>query len=216
MVPAFLRRLLTLARGVTLGLSEESAGNDPIALFGRWFDAARKAGIPLYEAVVVATATKDAVPSARTMLLKGHGEDGFLFFTDYRSRKAIELDENPKAALVFHWPALQRQIRVEGVVEKLSGEASAAYFQSRPRGSRIGAWASVQSTVLANREQLEQRVRKREREFAGRDVPLPPFWGGFRVTPVSIEFWQGRINRLHDRVRFTKEAGRWRRQRLAP
>ncbi len=211
-----LSSLFTIGRGVVGGLSETTAGDDPIRLFQQWFDAAKKAGIFLPEAMSVATATPDGKPSARMMLLKGVGKDGFQFFTNYDSRKGRELDENPHVALVFHWAILQRQVRVEGTVERMSREDSNAYFQSRPRGSRIGAWASKQSSVLAGRPDLERRFHQVEAEYKGQDVPLPPFWGGFRLRPHRIEFWQGRINRLHDRLAYTRDGDAWKIERLSP
>jgi pyridoxamine 5'-phosphate oxidase len=166
--------------------------------------------------MTVATATPDGAPSARMMLLKGADPRGLVFFTNYESRKSNELLANPRAALVFHWPVLQRQVRVEGTVARLTQAESEAYFRTRPRGSRIGAWASQQSAELSTRAELDERVREYETKFAGEDVPLPPFWGGFRLAPAVIEFWQGRINRLHDRVRYTRTDGGWSVQRLYP
>jgi pyridoxamine 5'-phosphate oxidase len=166
--------------------------------------------------MTVATATPDGAPSARMMLLKDVDQRGFVFYTNYQSRKAGELLANPRAALVFHWPVLQRQVRVEGAVARLPQPESETYFRTRPRGSRIGAWASRQSTELATRAELDQRVREYEARFAGQDVPLPPFWGGFRLTPSAIEFWQGRVNRLHDRLRYTRVGGGWAVTRLYP
>ncbi|HEX9728067.1 MAG TPA: pyridoxamine 5'-phosphate oxidase [Gemmatimonadales bacterium] len=211
-----IRTIFTLGHGAVGGLSEETAGTDPIALFKTWFDAAKRSTIFLPETMTVATATKDGVPSARMMLLKGVDQDGFVFFTNYQSRKATELDENPRAALVFHWAILERQVRVEGTLAKLPTEASAAYFHSRARGSQIGAWASEQSRPLARREDLERREREHRERFEGVAVPLPPFWGGYRVTPVRIEFWQGRLNRLHDRLRFDRQGAAWQVTRLFP
>jgi pyridoxamine 5'-phosphate oxidase len=213
---AKIRALITLGQGMSRGISELTADNDPIALFANWFESARRAGLVLPEAMTVATATKDGCPSARMMLLKGYGEDGFVFYTNYESRKSMELAENPQVALVFHWPTLQRQIRIEGEVERLSTEESAAYFKTRPRGSCIGAWSSKQSSLLESRTELEQRVREHQQRFASREVPLPPFWGGYRVRPTSIEFWQGRVDRLHDRLRYRCHDGGWAIERLYP
>lgn len=213
---SFLRSLLTAGRGTWMGLSEDEAGPDPIALFGRWYEDARRTGVYLHEAVCLATATPVGAPAARMMLLKGFDPRGFRFFTNYGSRKADELQANDKAALLFHWSLLHRQVRVEGTVERISQEESAEYFRTRPRGSRIGAWASQQSSVLGGREQLEEAFRKYEREFDGLEVPLPPFWGGFRLRPVRIEFWQGRANRLHDRLVYVREGGDWKVVRLSP
>jgi pyridoxamine 5'-phosphate oxidase len=211
-----LRVLLTFGQGVVRGLPDAAADRDPLELFETWFAAARAAGIFLPEAMTVATATPDGAPSARMMLLKGVDERGFVFFTNYDSRKGIELEANPRAALVFHWAVLERQVRVEGPIARLSTAESYAYFRTRPRGSRIGAWASHQSHPLADRTDLEERVRQHERAFGSGDIPLPPFWGGYRLDPRSIEFWQGRINRLHDRLRFARVGERWISERLYP
>ncbi len=201
---------------MTRGISELKVSDDPLSLFATWFNSANRAGLALPEAMTVATAAADGSPSARMMLLKDFGPDGFVFYTNYESRKASDLQENPRAALVFHWPTLQRQIRIEGGVEKISTEESAAYFRTRPRGSCIGAWSSKQSSPLDSRDELEQRFGEYERRFGGSDVPLPPFWGGFRVRPERIEFWQGRINRLHDRIQYTREGNHWKIERLYP
>jgi pyridoxamine 5'-phosphate oxidase len=213
---SWLRALATLGRGVLRGLSEETAGPDPIALFGKWFDAARRSGVYLSEAMALATATSDGIPSARMMLLKGFDARGFRFFTNYESRKAEELTENASAAIVFHWARLHRQVRIEGTVEKLGEEESAAYFRTRPRGSQLGAWASRQSSVLASRRQLDQQFDDAEARYRGREVPLPAFWGGYRLVPRRIEFWQGRANRLHDRLLYEREGSGWRVSRLSP
>jgi pyridoxamine 5'-phosphate oxidase len=207
---------MTLGQGMARGLTELTAGPDPVALFADWFASAKQAGLMLPEAMTVATASREGSPSARMMLLKAFGADGFVFYTNYESRKASELEENPRAALVLHWPTLQRQVRVEGRVERLSPEDSTAYFDSRPRGSRIGAWASKQSSPLENREDLERRFKESEQQFADGRIPLPPYWGGFRVIPEFIEFWQGRINRLHDRLRYSRTSDGWTVQRLYP
>lgn len=211
-----LRTLVTFGQGVVRGLPAATADRDPIELFREWFAAATRAGIFLPEAMTVATATPDGAPSARMMLLKGVDDGGFVFFTNYESRKAVELEANPRAVLVFHWPVLERQVRVEGSVTRLPEAESFAYFHSRPRGSRIGAWASRQSRPLATRAELEDAVRRYEREFADGDIPLPPFWGGYRVAPERIEFWQGRLNRLHDRLLFERAGTGWRAVRLYP
>jgi pyridoxamine 5'-phosphate oxidase len=211
-----LRTIFTMGRGMATGLSELKAGPDPIALFADWFAAARRSGIFLPESMALATSTPDGVPSARMMLLKGFGDDGFAFYTNYESRKGTELLENPRAAIVMHWPILERQVRVEGMVEKLPLEESEAYFETRPRGSQLGAWASQQSAELESRREMERRYREHEAKFAPGDVPLPPFWGGFRLVPQHIEFWQGRLNRLHDRLRYTREGDGWTVTRLYP
>lgn len=213
---SILRSLVTLGKGTIGGLSERSAGGDPIALFGEWFSAARRAGVFLPEAIALATATPGGEPSVRMMLLKGFDERGFVFYTNHDSRKGSELAANQRAAFLIYWNVLQRQIRVEGVVHRLSDQESHSYFKTRPRGSRIGAWASAQSSELASREELERRFRDRDREFPGDDVPLPPFWGGYRLEPEAIEFWQGRANRLHDRLHFRRVAGEWTLTRLYP
>jgi pyridoxamine 5'-phosphate oxidase len=211
-----LRAFFTAGKGVFAGLSEDSAGMDPLALFHKWFQEAIKAGVYLPESMALGTATPDGKPSVRLVLLKGYDERGFVFFTNYGSRKGVEMDANPEATLVFHWGILQRQIRLEGRVERTSHQESEAYFRSRPRGSQIGAWASEQSRPLSDRRELEEREREFERRFKGQEVPLPPFWGGYRLMPRSAEFWQGRANRLHDRIKFTRAGGTWERQRLHP
>lgn len=219
---SLVRGLFTVGQGVLTGideaaLAEEDAGLDPIVLFDRWFSDARDAGIYLYEAMTVATATAEGVPSARKVLLKEFGPDGFVFYTNYDSRKAAELEENPRAALLLHWATLHRQVRIEGRVERTTTEESEAYHRSRPRGSRIAAWASEQSAIIESREVLERRFQERGAEFPDEDVPLPPFWGGYRVTPERIEFWQGRANRMHDRILYSRNAEEgWDVVRLSP
>lgn len=202
--------------GMAKGLSEEAAGKDPIRLYRQWLDDAKRSGVFLHDAITLATSTTDGVPSARMMLLKGVDERGLVFYTNYESRKANELDENPRAALISHWPVLERQVRTEGEVERLTTEESKAYFQSRPRGSQLGAWASDQSAPLESPEELKRRFRELEKKYPTGDLPLPPFWGGYRLTPHHIEFWQGRINRLHDRVRFDRAGDGWEVCRLYP
>lgn len=211
-----IRAFFTAGKSVIGGLSEASAGDDPLALFHRWFQEAIDAGIYLPESTALGTATPDGKPSVRLVLLKSYDERGFVFFTNYESRKANELEVNPEATLVFHWAILQRQIRLEGTVEKISHRESEAYFHTRHRGSQIGAWASRQSEPMGSRDELETRVKEYEKKFKGREVPLPPFWGGYRLQPRSMEFWQGRANRLHDRIKFHREDGRWVRLRLYP
>jgi pyridoxamine 5'-phosphate oxidase len=211
-----LKAVLTLGQGLAVGIPEAAEDADPIELFAAWFEAAGSSGILLPDAVALATSTADGVPSVRMVLLKGVDARGFVFYTNYGSQKAHELEANPRAALCFHWPVLQRQVRVAGTVTRVAPEESAAYFATRARGSQIGAWASRQSERLASREDLERRAREAEERFAGADVPLPPFWGGYRLEPSRIEFWQGRADRLHDRLVFLREGERWTTERLHP
>src|SRR5688500_18754380 len=197
-------------------LDECDVDPDPIRQFARAFDDDSRAEVPEPNAMTLATATADGAPSARIVLLKAADERGFTFFTDYRSRKGRELEANPRAALVFHWAELERQVRIAGTVTRVSREENEAYFLSRPRGSRLGAWTSHQRTVIGTRADLEERLEPMTARCDGGDVPLPPYWGGFRVRPDTIEFWQGRENRLHDRIRYRREAGAWRVERLSP
>ena len=201
---------------VQAGLREEDVHKDPLLQFQKWFQQCFDAGVLEPNAGVLATATLAGRPSARTCLLKGVDKRGFTFFTNYKSRKGRELEENPQATFVFPWLALERQVIVSGAVTKLPREESEAYFKVRPRGSRLGAWASHQSAVIPNREELEERLRQLELMYP-EDIPLPPNWGGYLLTPDEIEFWQGRANRLHDRLQYVKNAnGEWRIQRLSP
>lgn len=201
-----------------LGLHECDMDADPIAQFQHWFSDAIQASVPEPNAMTLATATPDGAPAARLVLLKGAGPDGLVFFTNYESRKAREIAANARVALVCYWHELARQVRIEGYAARVSREESEAYFHSRPRESQIGAWASRQSSPLKSRDELEQTFAAQQKEFEGREVPLPPSWGGYRVTPRVFEFWQGRANRLHDRIRYTREdeASPWRMERLAP
>lgn len=211
-----LRTLVTLGKGVVQGIPEAATDRDPMDLFGEWFKAAEESGIFLAEATALATATPDGFPSVRMVLLKGADPRGFVFYTNYASRKATELDTNPQASLCFHWAVLERQVRIEGTVERVSKEESEAYYRSRARGSRIGAWASRQSDPLPSRGVLEERVQRFEKEYPGDEVPLPPFWGGYLLRPSRIEFWQGKADRLHERLVFTREGDSWTTTRLYP
>jgi pyridoxamine 5'-phosphate oxidase len=197
-------------------LTERDVDADPIRQFERWFADALSAQVLEPNAMTLATATRDGSPSARIVLLKGVDAHGFTFFTDYRSRKGAELTENPLAALTFLWKEIERQVRIAGAVSRVSSAESEAYFRSRPPGSRLGAWASHQSAVIASREALEERLRDVTRQFPTDDIPLPPHWGGFRVVPDEVEFWQGRPSRLHDRLRYHREPSGWRIERLSP
>jgi pyridoxamine 5'-phosphate oxidase len=202
---------------VLQGLSESDVDADPFQQFRAWFSDALAAHLIEPNAMILATATKDGRPSARAVLLKGFDERGFVFYTNYESRKGQELAENPWAALVFLWEELERQIRIEGRVEKASSEESDAYFRSRPLGSRLSATLSHQSQVISSRGVLEHRLQELMVENANEDVPRPPYWGGYQLSPTSIEFWQGRPNRLHDRLRYRLlQDGKWLLERLSP
>jgi len=196
-------------------LREEDLHPDPFHQFERWFAAAKTAGIELPESAALATSTTDGRPSVRMVLVKGFGEEGFRFYTGYESRKGSELAQNPRAALLFYWHVLGRQVRVEGEVERLSEADSLAYFESRPRESRIAAWASEQSAVIGSRHELEGRFREADTRFPD-DVPLPGRWGGYRLRANSVEFWQHGLHRLHDRLRYTRSGDGWTIERLAP
>ena len=197
-------------------LDIKDVARDPMAQFERWFEEALNAGFTEPNAMTLATADGDGRPSARIVLLKGFDERGFVFFTNYESRKGNELAENPQAALLFHWVELERQVRIEGQVEKVSAQESDDYYRTRPSGSRLGAWASPQSRVVARREDLEERWAGFAARY-GDDPPRPAHWGGYRLSPDLLEFWQGRVSRLHDRVRYRREGlGVWRIDRLAP
>ena len=190
---------------------------DPVKQFQRWFEEAKAAGLPLPEAMTLATATPEGKPSARMVLLKQMDERGFVFFTNYRSAKAHELDINPNASLVFFWPQLERQVRIDGQVIRTSAEESRQYFETRPRESQIGAWASNQSEVISGREVLEKRKAELENQYLDRAVEWPKHWGGYILRPDRIEFWKGRIGRLHDRILYERELGNtWIIKRLAP
>ncbi len=198
------------------GLSETELAPTWHEQFARWFADAASAGLAEPNAVVLATADVEGRPSARTVLLKAHDERGLVVFTNLTSRKGREALANPHASLVFPWVELERQVIVVGTVEQVSREQTGAYFHSRPRSSQVGAWASHQSSVVAGREVLEQRAAELEARFAGADVPVPDFWGGLRIAPVTVEFWQGRPSRLHDRLRYRLDGEQWRVERLSP
>jgi pyridoxamine 5'-phosphate oxidase len=197
-------------------LREEGVDADPLRQFSAWFAEARGAGMRVPEAAVLATATLDGAPSARMVLVKSFGPDGFVFYTGTKSRKARELAANRQAALLFHWDILGRQVRVEGAVERVRAEESARYFATRPRGAQLGAWASPQSEAIESRAWLEARVAEAAARFEGADVALPPAWSGYRLVPDVLEFWQHREDRLHDRLRYRREGEGWRIERLAP
>ena len=197
-------------------LSERDVDPDPIRQFERWFADAVSAQIPEPNAMTLATASRDGVPAARIVLLKGVDANGFVFYTDYRSRKGAELTENPLAALAFLWKEIERQVRITGSVARVSTAESEAYFRTRPPGSRLGAWASRQSSVITSREELETQLREVAARFPDGDVPLPPHWGGFRVMPDEIELWQGRPDRLHDRLLYRRRESTWEIVRLSP
>jgi pyridoxamine 5'-phosphate oxidase len=212
MTLAELRKEYALA-----GLSEKDLARDPFRQFEKWFQEVEAAKVPEPNAAVLATAARDGRPSARMVLLKGVDGRGFVFYTNYDSRKGRELEANPRAAFVFPWIALERQVIVEGAVTRVAREESEAYFHSRPRASQLAAWASPQSSILAGRDALDDAMKATERKYAGREAPLPQNWGGFRIVPETVEFWQGRRSRLHDRLRYRREAsGAWVIERLAP
>ena len=201
---------------MTTGLDEQTINPDPINQFQIWFNDAITAKLPLPEAMTLATATPDGKPSARMVLLKQVDHDGFVFFTNYRSAKAEQLDANPYAALVFYWSQLDRQVRVEGSVVRTSEQESRDYFKTRPRESQIGAWASAQSQAISGRDVLERRAQELEDLYAGREVDCPEYWGGYRLRPERIEFWKSRIGRLHDRILYQRDPSGWSISRLAP
>ena len=201
----------------TPGLTRKNVDPNPFKMFEQWFQAASEAEPVLPEAVSLATATREGRLSSRMVLLKDFDETGFVFYTNYESRKGMELAENPNAALVFYWRQLERQICITGTVSKVSREESEAYFRTRPRGSQIGALTSSQSRVVASREVLENRFQQLMAEYEGREVPVPSYWGGYRLSPDTIEFWQGRSDRLHDRFLYKRQSGGpWQLERLSP
>ncbi|MBS1511119.1 MAG: pyridoxamine 5'-phosphate oxidase [Bacteroidetes bacterium] len=198
-------------------LSEHEVAAEPIAQFDHWWDDAIKSKLEEVNAMTLATASATGIPAARIVLLKGYDKNGFVFFTNYQSHKGKEIEENPNACLVFFWAPLERQVRITGRIEKVSAEESNDYFESRPAGSRIGAWASPQSTVIANRAVIEENIKDLEEKFIDGHIPRPPHWGGYIVQPQTVEFWQGRPSRLHDRILYTKnQDATWKIERLAP
>jgi len=198
-------------------LTEDSVVSDPISQFCSWFHEATNSDVIEPNAMIIATVDKDNIPSARTVLLKEIDPEGFLFYTNYNSDKAKEISNNPNVSLVFLWKEIERQVRITGVAEKISTERSELYFHKRPKGSQIGAWASPQSTIIDNRDILEERQKAIESQYKNVDkLPLPDFWGGYIVRPTAIEFWQGRPSRMHDRLRYKLVNGNWKIERLAP
>ena len=198
------------------GLHRDMLDPDPVAQFSRWLADAEAAGLPEPNAMVLATVSAAGQPRGRTVLLKSHDASGFVFYTNRTSRKGADLAAVARASLTFPWYALHRQVIIEGEVQELSAADSEPYFHSRPRGSQLGAWASRQSTVIGSRDELEKRYAELEQRWAGEPVPMPDFWGGYRVVPSVIEFWQGRVNRLHDRFRYRRDGGAWVIERQAP
>lgn len=211
-----MRLLADIRKDYSLqSLSENDVAVNPFKQFEKWWDETLQSEIDEPNAMTLATSTKEGKPSARIVLLKGFDERGFVFFTNYESHKGKQILENPNAALVFFWKELERQIRIEGTIEKVSSQESDEYFNSRPVGSRIGAWASPQSSIIKNRRQLDENVKKYSTQF-GENIPRPAHWGGYRLLPSLIEFWQGRSNRLHDRIQYSLQNEEWVIKRLAP
>ena len=210
-------KLIALRRDyLTATLDEVDVSPDPLEQFGVWMEQALAADVLDVEAMALATVSGDGTPSARVVLLRGYDARGFSFYTNYESSKGVDLAANPKCALVFHWREIERQVRIQGVAKRVDDEESEKYFATRPLGSQLGAWASRQSAVLDGRHELEQRWKALEIEHEGSEIPRPVFWGGYRVQPEMMEFWQGRRNRLHDRLRYLKTKDGWKLQRLAP
>jgi len=198
------------------GLTEKEAASNPFNLFEKWFQEALKARVLDANAMALTTVSPQGRPSARMVLLKGYDEKGFVFYTNYQSHKARDLARHPAASLLFFWPQLSRQVRIDGRVKRVPDWESDEYFQTRPRGSQLSAWASDQSRAIPDRGILEKRMRELEKKYRGQIVPRPPHWGGYRLSPETIEFWKGRPSRLHDRLVYLRKAGRWKRERLAP
>ena len=199
------------------GLSEKDLAKDPFRQFEKWFQEAEAAKIHEPNAAVLSSSTKDGRPSSRMVLLKGIDGRGFVFYTNYTSRKGMEMESNPRVSFLFPWVALERQVIVEGPATKTTREESEAYFHVRPRASQLAAWASSQSSIISGRGALEESMKATEKKFSGAEAPLPPHWGGFRISPETVEFWQGRRSRLHDRLRYRREAnGSWTIERLSP
>lgn len=198
------------------GLLEKDLAKDPFRQFEKWFQEAEAAKLPEPNAMICSTATKEGVPSSRIVLLKGLDGRGFVFFTNYESRKGRELAQNPRASLLFPWFPLERQVIIEGSIAKITREESDAYFHRRPRASQLAAWASAQSSPIPNRSVLEEAMKAVEQKYFGEDVPLPPSWGGYRINPETVEFWQGRRSRLHDRLRYRRNAEGWTVERYSP
>ncbi len=196
-------------------LDENATAENPFDQFSKWFEEYRESKAKDHNAMIVSTVSADGQPSSRTVLLKGFSENGFVFYTNYQSQKGKEIEQNPKVSLLFYWPELERQIRVDGKAGKIPPDKSTAYFEKRPRGSQIGAWASPQSQKVENREKLEEWKNEFDKKF-GESVPRPPQWGGYAVIPEKMEFWQGRSDRLHDRILYEKVGGKWKKGRLAP